>query len=149
MVMVRYEPWSLLNQLRQELMQSPTDREANRKDVATSDWAPAVDIAEEKDAYVIHADLPGIKPEDISVSMEDGVLTISGERKEEHSVDHEGYKLVERSTGTFYRRFNLPDSADAENISAKAEQGVLCIRIPKQEKARSHRITVEDGGSAS
>ncbi len=144
MTMIPYEPWKLMSQLRDELSRFPVfGSEIGRGAVATSDWSPAVDIAEEKDAYIIHADLPGVKPEDIDVSMENGVLTIRGERKDEKSVDQEGYKLVERVQGTFYRRFSLPDSADPDHITAKAEHGVLVIRIPKHEKARTHRIEVQ------
>ncbi len=144
MTMIPYEPWKLMNQLRDELSRFPVfGGELGQGRIATSDWSPAVDIAEEKDAYVIHADLPGVKPEEIEVSMENGVLTIRGERKDERSVDEEGYKLIERMQGTFYRRFSLPDTADAENITAKTENGVLVIRIPKHEKARTHRIEVQ------
>ncbi|MFP4244636.1 MAG: Hsp20/alpha crystallin family protein, partial [Ectothiorhodospira sp.] len=108
-----------------------------------SDWVPAVDIREEKDAYVLHADVPGVDPKAIEVHMENGVLTIRGDRKEESTEERENYKRVERVRGSFYRRFSLPDTADAERISARSVNGVLEVRIPKQEKVQPRRITVE------
>ncbi|MEJ2060910.1 MAG: Hsp20/alpha crystallin family protein [Gammaproteobacteria bacterium] len=141
MALMRYEPWSLLSQLQREM-----DNMYGRRDeegAATSDWVPAVDIKENEDAYVLHADVPGVEPKDIEIHMENGVLTIRGERKEEKTEERENYKRVERVRGTFYRRFTLPDTADAANISAKSVNGVLEVRIPKQEKAQPRRITVE------
>jgi len=111
--------------------------------LATSDWVPAVDIREEGQRYVIHADVPGVKPEDIEVHMEDGVLTIKGQRYSESKDEREGYKRVERVRGSFFRRFSLPDTADAEAISAKSKDGVLEIIIPKQAKVMPKRIKVE------
>jgi HSP20 family protein len=102
-----------------------------------------VDIREDKDAYVLHADVPGVDPKDIEVHMENGVLTIRGERKSETKEERENYKRVERVRGTFYRRFTLPDTADADKISAKSVNGVLEVRIPKQETVQPRRISVE------
>ena len=148
MSLVRYEPWSLLNQLSKEIdqlfdprrMALATEQES---DVATADWVPAVDIKEEPDKFVIHADVPGVDPKDIEVSMENGVLTIKGQREEEKKEEKEGYKRIERVRGAFYRRFSLPDTADAEKIKAKVKNGVLEIVIPKQEEVQPRRITVE------
>jgi HSP20 family protein len=111
-------------------------------DTAT-DWVPSVDIKECKDAYEVAADVPGVEPKDIEVSLEDGVLTVKGERKSEAKDEGEGYTRTERSYGSFYRRFTLPDTADADNISAKTEHGVLKLRIPKKEKVLPKKITVE------
>ncbi|SFM25408.1 heat shock protein Hsp20 [Ectothiorhodospira mobilis] len=144
MFMTRYEPWSLLNQLSRELDRlNPTATGGDEEPAAVSDWVPAVDIREEKDAYVLHADVPGVDPKDIEVHMENGVLTIRGERKSESTEERENYKRVERVRGSFYRRFSLPDTADAERISARSANGVLEVRIPKQEKVQPRRITVE------
>ena len=147
MSLVRYEPWSLLNQLHGEIDRLFDNRigkypEGNGE-VAASDWVPAVDIKEEDNAYVIHADVPGVDPKDIEVHMENGVLTIRGERKSETKEERENYKRVERVRGSFFRRFSLPDTADAEAISAKSRDGVLEIVIPKQEKVQPKRIQVE------
>lgn len=143
MAVVRYQPFGLLNQLYREMDRAFGLPEQAGDDAATSDWMPAVDIKEEENAFVIHADVPGVEPDDIEVHMEDGVLTIRGERKFENEEEKAGYKRVERVRGSFFRRFTLPDTADAENISARVDKGVLEVRIPKQERVRPRRITVE------
>jgi len=147
MALVRYEPWGLLNQLHGEIDRLFDNRLQrygdDREQLATSDWVPAVDIREEEDRYVIHADVPGVKPEDIEVHMEDGVLSIKGQRESETKEEREGYKRVERVRGSFFRRFSLPDGANAEAISAKSVNGVLEIVIPKQAKVMPKRIKVE------
>jgi HSP20 family protein len=145
MSLIRYNnPWSLLNALQREL----TDAEANRlsdddASVATANWAPSVDISENDKAFTLLADIPGVDPRDIDISMEKGVLTIKGERHTENVDEGENYRRVERQNGTFYRRFTLPDSADAEKIEARSDHGVLKITIPKQEVAVSRRIEVK------
>ena len=143
MAMMRYEPWSLLNQLHREMDSMFRPGGEDESALATSDWNPAVDIKEDDDAYMIYADIPGVDPKDIEVHMEHGVLTIKGERKSESEEEREGFRRVERVRGTFYRRFSLPDTADAEKISARSEHGVLQVRIPKQEKVQPRRISVE------
>jgi HSP20 family protein len=142
MAITRYEPWSLLNQLQKEIERSQEGK-AGESSVATAEWAPAVDIKEETDKFVIHADIPGVKPEDIEVSMEAGVLTVKGVKESEAKTEKEGYKRVERSYGSFYRRFGLPDSADGEAINAKSKNGVLEIIIPKREAIKPKRIDVK------
>lgn len=142
MAITRYEPWSLLNQLQKELERSQEGK-AGESSVATAEWAPAVDIKEEIDKFVIHADIPGVKPEDIEVSMEAGVLTVKGQKESEAKTEKEGYKRVERSYGSFYRRFSLPDSANGEAINAKSKHGVLEIIIPKREAVKPKRIDVK------
>lgn len=91
----------------------------------------------------MRADVPGVDPEAIDISMEKGVLTIKGERKSESTQETGSYRRVERQSGQFYRRFTLPDSADADKIEASSEHGVLMITIPKQEVAVSRRIEVK------
>lgn len=144
MAVRRYEPWTLFNELSKELSriyegQSGTDSSA----LATSDWVPAVDIREEPEHYVIDADLPGVRPEDIEINMDHGMLTIKGSRAAQSHESGPHYKRTERASGTFYRRFSLPDTADAERISARSELGVLQVTIPKQEKLQPRRIKVE------
>ena len=141
MTITRYEPWSILNQLQNELQRAYVGDE-NESSVATAEWAPAVDIKEEAERFVLHADIPGVNPEEINVSMEDGVLTIHGEKKTEAETEKKGYKRVERTFGSFYRRFTLPDTADADAISAKSNHGVLEIVIPKREAVKPKKITV-------
>jgi HSP20 family protein len=143
--MVRYNnPWNLLNSLQRELY-SPEHRHLDGDDasVATANWAPSVDISENDKAFTLLADIPGVEPKDIEISMEKGVLTIKGERHSENIEENENYRRVERQSGQFYRRFTLPDSADADKIEAKSEHGVLTVTIPKQEVAVSRRIEVK------
>lgn len=146
MAITRYDPWTRLGQFQNELgklfdTRLPVGNDDNS--VVTSDWAPAVDIKEEKDRFVLHADIPGVDPKDIEVHMEDGILTIKGERESEKKEEREGYKRIERAYGSFYRRFSMPDTADAEKINAKSKNGVLEIVIPKHEKVQPRKIAVE------
>ncbi|MFP3875007.1 MAG: Hsp20/alpha crystallin family protein [Thiohalophilus sp.] len=145
MALVRYEPWSMLNQIRREMdqMLETTGDSGESSAIATSDWIPAVDIKETKDAFILHADVPGVDPKDVDVHMENGILTIKGERESEKKDEREGYKRVERQYGSFYRRFSLPDTADAEKISAKSKNGVVEITIPKKEAVQPRKISVE------
>lgn len=142
MTLTRYEPWNLLDQMRREMDRAMDTRADEGSSVATSDWVPAVDIKEEKDRFVIIADIPGVDPKDIEVHMENGMLTIKGEKETEKKEEREGYKRVERSYGSFYRRFSLPDTADAEKITAKSNNGVLEVRIGKQEQVQPRKISV-------
>ena len=144
MNLVRFEPWSLF-----DLMQRDFDRfagrPAGRTDVETqvADWAPAVDIVEEKDRFLLRADGPGVAAEDIEINMEDGVLTVAGERHTEKHEDAEGMRRFERVSGRFYRRFSLPETADAEGIKARSANGILEVAIPKLPEVQPRRITVE------
>lgn len=145
MNMTRYEPWSLVNLLHRDL-----DRLAERRfgrfdndENSVFDWTPAVDIIEEKDKFVLRADLPGVSIDDIDVRMEAGVLSISGERSRESHDESDGVKRFERSIGKFFRRFSLPETADAENISARNANGILEVTIPKLPEVQARRITVE------
>lgn len=144
MSLIRYNPWSLLDQISRE-MNNPlnTFRDEAEGNVATASWTPTVDITENKDNFTLLADIPGVKPEDIEVSMESGVLTVKGERKTENKKEDENYRRVERQYGMFYRRFSLPDTANADKIEAHSEHGVLKITIPKQEVAQAKRIAVK------
>ena len=142
MTLTRYEPWSLLDQMRREMERAMDPHTAEGSSVATSDWVPAVDIKEDPDAFVIVADIPGVDPKDIEVHMENGMLTIKGEKETEKKEERGGYKRVERSCGSFYRRFGLPDTADPEKITAKSNNGVLEVRIAKQEQVQPRKISV-------
>ncbi|MDH5544559.1 MAG: Hsp20/alpha crystallin family protein [Gammaproteobacteria bacterium] len=143
--LTRYEPWGLFSQLRDEMdkMFDRTPLTAAGNQISGGDWAPAVDIKEEKERYVIHADIPGVDPKDIEVHMENGVLTVKGQRESEKKEDREGYKRVERIKGSFYRSFSLPESVDTDAISAKSLNGVLELVIPKSNKNSSRKISVE------
>ena len=142
MSMMKYEPWGLLEQMRREMERAVDTRTAEGSSVATSDWVPAVDIKEDADSFVIVADIPGVDPKDIEVHMENGMLTIKGEKESEKKEEREGYKRVERSFGSFYRRFSLPDSADPDKITVSSNHGVLEVRIAKHEKVQPRKISV-------
>jgi HSP20 family protein len=111
--------------------------------LSPANWTPAVDIAEKDDHFLINADVPGVDPKDIEVSMENGFLTIKGDRESETKDEKNGYSRVERSHGSFYRRFSLPDTADPENVSANSNKGVLQIKIGKAEVAKPKKITID------
>ena len=106
------------------------------------DWVPAVDIHEEESRFVLTADVPGVSRENIDITLEDGVLTVRGERSAEQASTGEGIRRRERVHGTFLRQFTLPDTVDAEHINATVKDGVLEIAIPKQEKLQPKKITV-------
>jgi HSP20 family protein len=112
-------------------------------DAAVTDWVPAVDIIEEKERFVLRADVPGVTPADIEVSMDAGVLTIAGQRVQEAHGEDAGLQRMERVSGRFFRRFSLPDTADAENVSAQCRNGILEVAIPKQPQVQARRIEVQ------
>ncbi len=144
----RYTPWSGTGALPQEFKQVLSRffdvDEADQSDVVTSQWAPPVDIREEDRRFVIEADIPGVDPKDIDVHMDNGILSIRGERKTERNESGK-YTRVERSHGVFYRRFALPDSADPERITAKGRHGVLEIEIPKRPETTPRKIDIKIG----
>lgn len=137
MTVVRYEPWSLLNRLRRELDQ--TFETAGHE----ASWTPAVDIHEEPRQFVVHADLPGVKPGDIEITAEKGVLALRGSRNFEQKSDDGHYSRLERVTGKFVRTFSLPENVATEQINAKFKDGVLELTIPKIAKAEPRRIEVQ------
>jgi HSP20 family protein len=116
---------------------------ASEGDAVVTDWVPAVDIIEEKDRFVLRADLPGVDPADIEVSMDAGILTVAGQRRQESRSEDAGLQRLERASGRFFRRFSLPDTADAENISAQCRNGILEVSIPKQPQVQARRIEVQ------
>ena len=138
MSLIRYEPSNLLTQFHDEI-----SRLFDARYNPTSEWTPAVDVKETEKTYIIHADLPGVDAKDIDITLEDGVLTIKGERRWENKEETENYKRVERARGTFFRRFALPDTADSDSVTAKNKDGVLEIVIPKQEKVLPRKIKIQ------
>jgi HSP20 family protein len=109
---------------------------------AATEWSPRVDVREEDARYVILADVPGVDPKEIEISMDKGVLTIKGERKSESQTENAKVTRVERSHGSFKRSFSLPDSVDAEAITAAGKHGVLEISIPKKAQAARRKIEI-------
>jgi len=140
MNIVRFEPWSMTDLINRDLGRRPAHEAAQS---AVADWVPAVDIVEEEDHFLLQADLPGVNSADIEVSMDDGVLSVAGERHSENRSDSEGVRRIERVSGRFDRRFSLPETADAEHITAKNSNGILVVTIPKLPAVQARRITVE------
>lgn len=146
MAITRYNPWTTPNGLQNEL-RGVFDRffsadDADQSNVVTSQWTPRVDIKEEDKRFVILADIPGVDPKDIEIHMDKGILSLKGERHAESKEENGQFTRVERMHGTFYRRFALPDSADAEGITAKGHNGVLEISIPKKPETTPRRIAI-------
>ncbi len=144
MSLVRYEPWDVLNQLHREINRVfDTQTSANGADSsATADWIPPADIAEYKDRWVLKFDVPGVNSSAIDITLEQGVLTISGEREKDSVESDAERRRVERPHGRFHRRFTLPDTVDAANVRATGRNGILEVTIPKQPKAQPRRIEV-------
>jgi HSP20 family protein len=139
MTIVRYEPWPFVGRLQRQL-----DRALGEvADSATVSWIPRVDIHEEAERFVVVADLPGVEGKDIEITAEKGVLTLKGERRSEKKSSKDGYESIERASGTFLRRFALPESVDAEAIKASHVNGVLEIAIPKRPTEQPRRIDVQ------
>ena len=134
MTIVRYEPWSFLNRFYREASNPVTSNVA---------WLPSVDVSEEENRFVLQVDLPGVDSKNIEITAEKGVLTIKGERKSESKKTEAGYERVERVAGTFLRRFTLPETAQADGITAKQANGVLEVSIPKQAQVQPKRIEVQ------
>jgi len=114
-----------------------------REAESTAAWIPAVDVFETAEGLRIIAELPGVKPEQVKVAVEQGVLTLRGEKDQHAEAQTEAVHRYERSYGMFQRSFQLPSSVDAERIDAKLEQGVLTISLPKAEKAKAKEIAVK------
>jgi HSP20 family protein len=111
-------------------------------------WIPAMDLVEEGDHFVLRADLPGVRDEDVNVELEDNVLTISGERKAEQEDRKEGYYRVERAVGRFSRSLTLPEGVDPDSIEAQFDNGVLTVRIPKPQQRQPRRVAISVGDKA-
>lgn len=145
MAIVRYEPWTVVNRLHHSLDQffneTLSSPEASGSPGVT--WVPRVDVHEEKDRFVVLADVPGVEPKDIDITAENGVLTVRGERRSEKRETDNGYERVERVSGTFLRRFTLPEGANTELIKARQTNGVLEVTIPKTPAVQPRRISID------
>lgn len=108
-------------------------------------WAPALDVEEDEDHFTLHVELPGLKPEDVEITLEESVLTISGERRFYDEREAEGFRRIERRFGRFHRAVRLPDRVDSEKVEASFRDGLLTVRVPKAEEAKPRRIAVTAG----
>lgn len=141
-MLLRHDPWDFLNELNNFLENTQKISRDDSK-VESSRWLPAVDIKEELDQFKLYVDIPGVDSKNVDISMENNVLTIKGTREETQKEEKKSYYRVERLKGVFYRRFTLPDTADAEQINAKIKQGVLEVTIGKKKVAQSRKIEVK------
>jgi HSP20 family protein len=150
---MRWDPFRDLTSIQDEMNQM-FDRVFGRRGtsreggLSSGTWAPAVDISERKDAYVVSAEVPGIRPEDLDVTLEDGLLTIQGERRMEEESSDQQYHRVERRFGSFRRSITLPSQVRADAIEASYADGVLQVVVPKAESAKPKKINVQPARSA-
>jgi HSP20 family protein len=141
MNIVRHDPWGFRRDLLDEVGRL-FERSADASSGATADWIPAVDIEEYTDRFVLFADVPGVEPSSIEVTLERGVLTLTGSR--EQAVEQDGIerRRSERASGKFLRRFVLPDTVDGDSVTASGKNGVLQVVIPKRAQAQPRKIAV-------
>jgi HSP20 family protein len=154
MLTTQWYPFGDLRSAQEEQAQNQMDRlfahvlglHGQWQGASTRAWAPALDIAEGKDAYLVTVELPGVKLDDLEITLEDGLLTIQGERHFVNDSSEEQFHRVERSSGDFRRAITLPAHVVADEIEASMEDGVLRILVPKAEEAKAKRIQVTPGG---
>ena len=146
MNIVRWDPFRQLEGIQAQLNRFLGEGALRGRDADTlsfSDWAPAVDIEETEHEYVVKADLPDVKKEDVKVEFEDGVLTVQGERKQEKEEKGKKFHKIERAYGKFVRRFALPTEVDAAKLSAEFKEGVLNVHLPKSPNGKPKTVTVK------
>src|SRR5436190_1756866 len=144
--LTRWEPLREMEDLQSRLLtlfgRTPMRRGNGKESITLPEWTPLADITEDDMEYVIKAELPELRKEDVKVTVENGVLTISGERKFEKEEKKKKYHRVERGYGTFMRSFALPDDADGNKVKAEFKNGLLTVHLPKNERAKSKHIEV-------
>ncbi len=144
---IRWDPFRELEDMQSRLSsvlnQRTTRREDGKESITVAEWAPTVDITEDDKEYLIKAELPEIQKEDVKVTVENGVLVLSGERKLEKAENNRKYHRIERSYGSFARSFGLPDDADDAKVNAEFKEGILRVHIAKSEKSRPKQIEVK------
>lgn len=145
----RWDPFKEMDELQKRLTSifglSPHRAANGKEDMTVSQWLPLVDITEDDKEYLIKVELPEVKREDVKVTVENGVLTICGQRRFEKEEKERKYHRVERAYGSFTRSFSVPDDADESQVSAEFKDGLLSVRLTKSEKARPKSIEVKVG----
>ena len=147
MALVRRRPFEDLMNMQDELGRFFDEffgeRNPVRRGEETSAWIPRVDISENDEEIVVHADAPGMSKNDIKITLNDNVLSISGEKKIERDEKKENYHRIERVFGSFHRSFYIPTNVESEKISASYKDGVLQVKLPKKEEAKPKEIPVK------
>jgi HSP20 family protein len=142
MSLIRYQPINLFDNYNDDINRYFNNMRSKPAANQERNWAPAVDIREEENRYLLSADIPGVNRENIDITLENGVLTLKGDRTGENGTNGKEYRRKERVHGTFMRQFSLPETVDMQNISATVKDGVLDVVIPKQVKPQPTRITI-------
>ena len=145
MAIIRWDPFRDMVTLRERMNKLFEDMAAARgeeKDLATSSWAPAVDIYETENEVVLTAEIPGIEEKDVEIKVEDSTLTLMGERKFEKETKEENYHRIERAYGSFFRSFTLPNYIDQDKIEAEHENGILKVRMPKRAELKPRKVKI-------
>jgi len=143
--LVRQDPWSLVPRLQDEINRLFGNANQSDSSSATATWVPAVDVHEYADRFEFYVDVPGVDPSKVELTLEGGILTLSGQRTAPESGkrgEQPQYTRAERGLGHFYRRFVLPDTVDSDKVNAAGKDGVLTVIVPKQAKAMARRIQV-------
>jgi len=149
MNMSKYEPWKFFDELHKDINalfhhksnQLPSEQ---KSELATFDWSPKVDVEETKSAYVIKAEIPGVDPDNIQLTIENGVLTLKGEKQDKKESEKDGIKRTECQYGNFMRSFSLPSNVSDSEIEAHSDHGVLTITLPKSASEESQtRIPIQ------
>jgi HSP20 family protein len=142
-----WNPWKDLEELEKRLStlwgRPPVKSEGEKEAMTVAEWSPLVDISEDEKEYLVKAELPEVKKEDVKLTVQDNVLSITGERKYEKEEKGRKYHRVERAYGSFMRSFTLPEDADATKVAADYKDGVLRVHVPKSEKAKPKSIEVK------
>ena len=142
MTLMKWDPWREIEDMFDRYTKAVGVPRGGQEALASSDWSPRVDISETETAFLINADIPGVDKDQVKVSVENGVLTIQGERKSEKEEKGKKFHRVERFMGTFVRRFTVPDNVDPDGIKATFKDGMLQLHLPKSEKARPKAIDI-------
>lgn len=146
MNLIKWDPFRELedvsNRLNRIFGQSPARTEADNEMLSLADWMPSVDISETETNYLIKGEIPGVKKENVKITIQDGMLTIQGERKQEKEEKGKKFHRVECCYGSFMRSFRVPDDADENKVKAEFKDGMINITLPKSEKAKAKAINV-------
>jgi HSP20 family protein len=141
-----WNPWKDIEDMEQRLstfLRQPSRSEGGKEAMTVAEWSPLVDISEDEKEYLVKAELPEIKKEDVKLIVQDNVLSISGERKSEKEETGKKYHRIERSYGSFLRSFTLPEDSDGSKVAAEYKDGLLMVHVPKSEKAKPKSIEVK------